>query len=93
MTLCNDHFNELHCEYQKKKPRKALVKFHYARLNIRYGGEEEEGGLHRWMDAEHEFFLVTDGIVKGMKKEWDKKNKKKTPRPEPSDKGEKVQKM
>ena len=65
VTLCNDHFNELHCKLQEKKPRKALKKFHHARLSL-----QVESDLDAWMDAEHEYFLVTDRIVKGMKKEF-----------------------
>ena len=92
VTLCNDHFNELHILYQEKKARKIQVKFHLAaRLSHQYHTDEKKANA--WIDAEHKWFMLVDGIVKKMKKDWDKKNKKKkTPRPKPSDAGELAEK-
>ena len=94
VTLCDDHFNELHCELQEKKPRKAMIEFHL-RANLKsivgfLSKEDDELGLegaieermNNWMDAEHEYFLVTDGIVEGMIKKY-KKFLKANPPPEP----------
>ena len=106
VTLCDNHFNELHCKLQEKKPREAMVQHHTAivmRNNFlgmfdRAKTDKDLETIIRersnaWMNAEHKYFLVTDGIVKRMKKEWAKKNKKKkTPRPEPSDGGELAEK-
>ncbi len=78
VTLCNDHFNELHTLYQDKKRRKAFIKFHIdGREGQGYGVGKKE--LNAWIDAEHELFLMVEKTVKGMKKEWKKKHKKKTP--------------
>ena len=71
VTLCNRHFNELHCSLQEKKPREALVNFHAARLSIRKADYIDQNEvLNDWMDKEHEYFLVTHEIVEGMKKEF-----------------------
>ena len=89
VVMCPDHFNQLHLNLQEKKPRQALIKFHLAVVMrshfVGFSDEEIELGfagiveerLNNWMDAEHEYFLVTEEIVEGMIRDYKPATKRK----------------
>ena len=90
VILCSKHHNKLHLRLHEGDARIALRSMFITRRKFQYEGCEEQ--FENWINAEDRLLGIAETILDEMKKEWDKKNKKKTPRPEPSDKGEPAQK-
>lgn len=73
VIMCSDHYNELHCELMKGKPRKAVEQNNLMLHRFHRAYSEEHIDVKNWINAEHELFLITQKVVEGMRKKYNKK--------------------